>query len=323
MSDICISATSVSHSYGETTALTDVDVEVPHGSVFGLLGPNGSGKTTLFRLFATLLPLQVGSVSICGSDLKSDPASIRRKLGVTFQSPAVDPRLTVAENLLCHGRIYGLPRKPLASRIDELLEQFSLSDRRKSIVGELSGGLRRRVELAKGLLHRPEVLLLDEPSTGLDPAARRQFWDLIHEQQQKEGTTVILTTHLMEEAETCANLVLMDRGKVVSEGSPQALQASVYGDRLSIRGRDPVELKPVLESMLQVKARNVGERMCFRVSDGAAALQHVMSTCGDKVLSAEVACPSLEDVFLEVTGRGFADDAGPDETSPDIGKAAS
>ncbi|HIK96081.1 MAG TPA: ATP-binding cassette domain-containing protein [Planctomycetes bacterium] len=323
MSDICISAASVSHSYGETAALTAVDLEVHKGTVFGLLGPNGSGKTTLFRLFATLLPLQAGNISICGIDLKNDPASIRRKLGVTFQSPAVDPRLTVAENLLCHGRIYGLSRKPLISRIDELLEQFSLSDRKKSIVGELSGGLRRRVELAKGLLHRPEVLLLDEPSTGLDPAARRQFWDMIHEQQQKEGTTVVLTTHLMQEAETCAHLVLMDKGRVISQGSPQTLQASIDGDRLSIRSRDPVELRPVLESLLQVKARNVGNRMCFRVPDGAAALQHVMSTGGDRVLSAEVACPSLEDVFLEVTGRGFADDVLPDDVLQDSEEAAS
>ena len=312
MPDFCITASSVSHSYAETAALTDVDLEVRQGSVFGLLGPNGSGKTTLFRLFATLLPLQAGRIEICGSDLRTNPAAVRRKLGVTFQSPALDPRLKVAENLLCHGRIYGLSRRPLISRIDELLEQFSLSDRRHSVVGELSGGLRRRVELAKGLLHRPDVLLLDEPSTGLDPAARRQFWDLIHEQQQKEGTTVVLTTHLMEEADACEYLVLMDNGRIVSQGSPQALQASIAGDRLSIRGRDPVGLKPTLESLLHVAARNVGNRLCFRVPDGAAALQQVMTACGDQVLSAEVACPTLEDVFLEVTGRGFTDDMSSD-----------
>jgi ABC-2 type transport system ATP-binding protein len=316
MSDICISAANVSHSYGQTTALTEVDLEVHRGSLFGLLGPNGSGKTTLFRLFATLLPLQAGSIKICGSDLQEDPAAIRRMLGVTFQSPAVDVRLTVVENLQCHGRIYGLPRGTLVKRIDELLEQFSLSDRRKSIVGELSGGLRRRVELAKGLLHRPEVLLLDEPSTGLDPAARRQFWDMIHEQQQKEGTTVVLTTHLMQEAESCAHLILMDKGQIVSQGSPQTLQASIDGDRLSIRTRDSVELKAELESLLRVKARDVGSRLCFRVPDGAAALQHVMSTCGDQVLSAEVASPSLDDVFLEVTGHGFEDDVALDGALP-------
>ena len=228
-------------------------------------------------------------------------------LGVTFQSPAVDPRLTVVENLTCHGRIYGIQTAELKKRINDLLTQFSLEDRRHSIAGELSGGLRRRVELAKGLLHRPKVLLLDEPSTGLDPAARRQFWDLISEHQQRERTTVIVTTHLMEEAELCQQLMLLDRSSVVAEGSPQELQSSLSGQRLSVRTRDNQNSRDGLETLLKSEAQVVGDRLCFRLTDAASALQTVMSEMPDEVVSAEVAQPTLEDVFLEKTGRGLAD----------------
>ena len=311
-SSAAISANGISHHYGTHQALDDVSFDVERGVLFGLLGPNGSGKTTLFRLLATLLPLQTGSVQIVGCDLKSEAADIRRRLGVTFQSPAVDPRLTVEENLKCHGRIYGIVKSELSGRIGQLLEQFVLSDRRRSIVGDLSGGLRRRVELAKGLLHSPELMLLDEPSTGLDPSARRQFWDLIHQQREREGTTVVVTTHLMEEAEGCEQLLLLDRGKVIRSGSPQQLQASLEGQRLTIRTRNNTELRPRLEEVLGAEARPIGDRLCFRISEAASALQQVMTEFGDEVVSAEVAQPTLEDVFLETTGRDFSDEQAED-----------
>jgi ABC-2 type transport system ATP-binding protein len=179
-------------------------------------------------------------------------------------------------------------------------------------VGQLSGGLRRRVELAKGLLHKPHLLLLDEPSTGLDPAARRQFWDLI--QSQRSGTTIIVTTHLMEEAEACEQLLLLDRGRVVAQGSPQELQSSLAGERLTIRTRDNARLRAQIEAVLHTDARLLGDRLCFRVSDAAAGLQRVMAELGTSVVSAEVAQPTLEDVFLEKTGRDFSADAAENET---------
>ncbi|MFY9254113.1 MAG: ATP-binding cassette domain-containing protein [Fuerstiella sp.] len=308
MPDFILQANGVSHQYGQTQALSDVSLQIRAGCLFGLLGPNGSGKTTLFRLLATLLPLQTGTVSIAGFDLKNQSSQIRRQLGVTFQSPALDNRLTVQENLRCHGRIYGIASGPLKSRIDDLLNQFAIADRRHSIAGELSGGLRRRVELAKGLLHHPTLLLLDEPSTGLDPAARRQFWDAIHDQQHREGTTVVVTTHLMEEAECCEQLLLLDKGKVVCEGSPQELQASLNGDRLTIRLRRTSELRTRLESFLNAESRPVGDRLCFRVNNASGDLQRTMAEFGDEVVSAEVARPTLEDVFLEKTGRVLSDD---------------
>ncbi|MEZ6130113.1 MAG: ATP-binding cassette domain-containing protein [Planctomycetaceae bacterium] len=303
----------LSHHYGSHQALNNITFDVAEGCLFGLLGPNGSGKTTLFRLLATLLPVQHGTVTIGGFDLKSQPADIRRRLGVTFQSPALDSRLSVVENLQCHGRIYGLHGAELKQRIDQLLSDFDLSDRRRSLVGDLSGGLRRRVELAKGLLHFPSLLLLDEPSTGLDPAARRQFWDLIG--RQRSGMTVIVTTHLMEEAEGCEQLLLLDKGRIVAEGSPTDLQTSLHGERLTLRTSDNAGLRSQVEALLQCEGRTIGDRLCFRVNNAATALQQVMSQFGQQVLSAEVARPTLEDVFLEKTGRDFSVDNEDQETA--------
>ena len=305
---LAVSAAGISHSYGSHQALNDVTFDVPAGCLFGLLGPNGSGKTTLFRLLATLLPLQHGTAAVCGCDLKTQAGEIRRRLGVTFQSPAVDPRLTVEENLQCHGRIYGIRSADLRNRIDQLLEQFALTDRRKTAVGELSGGLRRRAELAKGLLHSPQLLLLDEPSTGLDPSARRMFWDLVQQQRDQEGTTVIVTTHLMEEAEGCERLLLLDRGQVVQQGTPQELQSSLNGQRLTVRTRDNRQFRSQIESLLQADAGIVGDRLCFRIQEAAAALQTVMAEMGDDVVSAEIAQPTLEDVFLETTGHRLSEE---------------
>ncbi|MEZ6126505.1 MAG: ABC transporter ATP-binding protein [Planctomycetaceae bacterium] len=306
MTDPCLTVQSLTHRYGDRTALSDVSFSVPGGCLFGLLGPNGSGKTTLFRLLATLLPLQQGKVQVCGFDLETQPADVRRRLGVTFQSPAVDGRLTVIENLDCHGRIYGLPSAVIRQRSEELLNRLELSDRRHSMVGELSGGLRRRVELAKGLMHSPQLLLLDEPSVGLDPAARRYFWDLISE--FRGSTTVIVTTHLMEEAEQCEQLLLLNAGQTVTSGSPQQLQSSVNGQRLTVRTRDNRQFREPLETLIGQSGRVVGNRLCFRVHDGAASLQKIMQQMGGDVQSAEIAQPTLEDVFLELTGRDFSED---------------
>ena len=304
-SDSAVVAHKVSHTYGRAPALDQVSFEIPGGTFFGLLGPNGSGKTTLFRLLASLLPVQSGTLTVGGHSVATNPAEVRRLLGVTFQSPAVDPRLTVTENLKCHGQIYGLGGAALKQRTNMLLDRFELSDRSRALVGSLSGGLRRRVELAKGLLHSPRVLLLDEPSTGLDPAARRQFWDLIRSQRQEEGTTVVVTTHLMEEAEQCERLVLLDSGRVVCEGPPAELQASLDGQRLSVRCHNTESTQAGIEQLLQAKARATGDSLQFRVPDAAGALKQVMDELGADVISAAVSQPSLEDVFLERTGRGL------------------
>ena len=293
----------LSHAYQAAQALQNVSFDVSEGSLFGLLGPNGSGKTTLFRLLSTLLPLQQGIVTICGLNLASEPSRIRRRIGVTFQSPALDVRLTVRENLNCHAALYGLNRKSTRIRIDELLQRFRIADRIESIVGTLSGGLKRRVELVKGLLHSPQLLLLDEPTTGLDVRSRLEFFQMLDDQRQYSGTTIVLATHLMEEAELCDQLLLLDRGRVVQQGSPDQLKSAMDGERLTIRCLNPEHLRPILTRLVDTEPSQTGNELIFRVADPASLLPRILQYYGDQILSLQISKPSLEDVFLSFTGR--------------------
>ncbi len=299
-------ARNIRYNYGTRTALDDVTFSVTAGILFGLLGPNGSGKTTLFRLLATLIPMQSGELSVCGFDVTTQQSSVRRQLGVTFQSPALDVRLTVAENLKCHGSLYGLSGATLNRRVSEMLEQFGIVDRRQTIVGTLSGGLKRRVELAKGMMHNPKVLLLDEPTSGLDPRARQEFWEFVTAQQQTQGTTMIVATHLMPEAELCDRVLLLDRGRTVAEGTPMELQSRLDGERLSVRLRDATSHLDSLRTLIGGHVELQGDRITLRASNPAEQIREIMHAFGDQILSLELTRPSLEDVFLELTGRSLS-----------------
>jgi ABC-2 type transport system ATP-binding protein len=308
MSEPAVDVVSVTHCYSDTVALSGVSLQVETGKLVGLLGPNGSGKTTLFRLLATLLPVQSGSISILSHDVTSESSSVRKLLGVTFQSPALDGRLTVEENLRCHGQLYGIDRRTLRERIEAGLQRLQLSDRRRDLVEQLSGGMRRRVELAKGLLHRPQLLLLDEPSTGLDVLARRRFWDLVDDIRQSDGTTIVVSTHLMDEAERCDHLFLLNEGTVVRSGSPSELQYRIDGERLTVRCRDVTAAVPVVEGLLGTSPTVRADNLTLRVVDATRRLPDLMTQLGDNVLSVEVAQTSLDDVFVEATGRTLADE---------------
>ena len=299
-------AQNIRYHYGTRTALDDVSFSVATGMLFGLLGPNGSGKTTLFRLLATLIPMQSGELSVCGFDVTTQQSAVRRQLGVTFQSPAVDVRLTVAENLRCHGSIYGLSGATLNHRVSEMLNQFGIADRRQTIVGTLSGGLKRRVELAKGLMHHPKVLLLDEPTSGLDPRARQEFWELVTAQQKTQGTTIIVATHLMPEAELCDRVLLLDRGRTVAEGAPMELQSQLNGERLTVRLRDAARHVDSLRAMIGGNVEIQGDRIRLRARNPAEQIREIMQAFGDQILGLELTRPSLEDVFLELTGRSLS-----------------
>ena len=228
MSDsLAVSVAGLHHAYSERKALDGIDFGVLAGEAFGLLGPNGGGKTTLFRLLSTLLPVQTGKVTLSGFDVSTQAQQVRQIIGVTFQSPSLDGKLTVWENLQHQAHLYSLYGVQSKTRIRELMDRLGLSDRGKDLAESLSGGLKRRVEVAKSLLHHPQILLLDEPSTGLDPGGRRDLWEYLTRLRQDEGTTILVTTHLMEEAERCDRLGILNQGRMIALGTPDELRSSV------------------------------------------------------------------------------------------------
>ena len=297
-------------SYGEREVLRGVDFVVRRGEVFGLLGPNGGGKTTVFRVLSTLLPAGSGVGRIAGHDTTTDPVAVRRRIGVVFQSSSLDRKLSVLENLRHQGHLYGLRGGDLRDRIEDALERFGLADRRDERVEALSGGLARRVEIAKGLLHRPELLILDEPTSHLDPGVRRDLWDILHDLRESGGVTVVLTTHLMEEAERCDRIAILDSGRVIACGTPLALKREIGGDVIEVRSARPEELLAEMRDLLEVEPtlRDGGIRIEQR--DGPALASRILERFPGRIESLTLGKPTLEDVFFRRTGRTFENGAG-------------
>ncbi len=301
------------YAYGRRQALDGVSFRVEPGQIFGILGPNGSGKTTLFRILATLLPADSGSARVFGSDVAEHPVDARRAMGVVFQSQSLDPRLTVRENLEHHGHLHGLRGSGLRNRIGTALEKVGIEDRGGDRVETLSGGLRRRADLAKVLVHSPALLLLDEPSTGIDPAARRSFWDNLEDLRRTEGVTVLLTTHLLDEADGCDELAILDRGRLVHQGEPDTLKAEIGGEVVTLRTDRAAEIASALSDEFSVADTRVeGHEVRFEDQEGSKWAARLMERFGSRIDSVKIAHPTLEDVFLHHTGRNFAplEDAG-------------
>lgn len=292
-------------------ALDGIDLEIPAGDIFGILGPNGSGKTTLFRVLSTLLRPTAGRLSVFGYDVIRQAHQVRRQLGVVFQMPGLDLKLTAAENLAYQGRLYGLSDSDLRQRIDALLADVGLADRRDEYVERFSGGMRRRVELAKSMLHRPRLLLLDEPATGLDPGVRRDMWETLRRLRGDHGVTVVLTTHLMEEADQCDQLAILAEGKLVARGGPSELKSRIGGDVICLDPADPTDLEPLCQSVAgQFGPWPDGSEPV--ISDGKIHLEHtngpafvstLASALAGRARTISVGKPTLEDVFLHLTGH--------------------
>jgi ABC-2 type transport system ATP-binding protein len=309
VNDAAVEVEDLRRSYGSREALAGLSFSVRRGELFALLGPNGGGKSTLFKILTTLLPPSAGTARVCGHDVRTAQREVRRHIGVVFQHPSVDGKLTIGENLRHQGHLYGLSGAPLKGRIDELLDRFDLVDRKDELVERLSGGLARRAELAKGLLPRPSVLLLDEPSTGLDPGARRDLLDYLRRLRDDDGMTVVLTTHYLEEAERCDRVGVIDRGKLVALDAPNALTASVGGDVVVVQPSDIEGLRAKMRERFGLEAVRVDGTLRLEHARGHELVRDLVDAFPDDVHSITFGKPTLEDVFVRLTGRRlFADE---------------
>ncbi len=308
-----IALEGISFNYGDRRALDGISLSIANREMFGLLGPNGGGKTTLFKLLSTLVSLQAGDARVLGIDLRAGTAELRPALGVVFQHPSVDAKLTVAENLAHHGRLYGMSGAALRERIAAMLDRVGLTPRARDLVETLSGGLRRRVELAKALLHKPRLLILDEPSTGLDPSARRDFLNYLADLREREGLTIVLTTHHMEEAERCDRIAILDQGKLVAVAPPSELKSQVGGDVVVIQALVPEQLRQKIEDQMQVVTTLVDGTLRVERERGHEFVRDVVEAFGAEIESVTFGKPTLEDVFVHLTGRRFVWSA-PEET---------
>ena len=297
-----IKVENLSYAYGARQALVDVTFSISQGEVFGFLGPNGSGKTTLFKILSTLIPVDQAAVNILGHELGNGVQRVRGYLGVVFQRPSLDLKLTVTENLRHHGHLYGLRGKTLKQRIQEALDQFELTDRPNERVETLSGGLQRRAELAKATLHKPKLLLLDEPSTGLDPGARRSFRSYLNGLKE---TTVVLTTHILDDAEACDRVGILNAGELVAIGTPDELKEQVSGDIVIIDSPVPEQLAPKINQRFGYTATSIEGLLRIECHNGHEFVRDVVAAFPTEIRSVRFGKPTLEDVFIKLTGCYF------------------
>jgi len=309
-----IETKSLTKTYGKIQAVRGIDLNIEKGEIFGLLGPNGAGKTTTIGMLCTIISITSGNAFIAGCNVIKEPARVRRKVGIVFQDPTLDTVLTGRENLELHARLYGISVAARQSRINEMLELVDLQERSNDITRTYSGGMRRRLELARGLLHKPAVLFLDEPTLGLDPQTRARTWEYIKKMSKMEQTTVVLTTHYMEEAEqVCDRVGIIDHGQIIALDSPENLKDSMGGDLVLIRAKDPpAERIKALSYVREVKLSD--GTMEITMKEAHLHLAELLSLIPN-VECVEVRVPTLSDVFIKLTGRDIREDSSEDSGS--------
>jgi ABC-2 type transport system ATP-binding protein len=308
--DAAIRVERLTKRFGDFTAVDAISFDVRRGEIFGFLGPNGAGKTTTIKMLATLLPPTSGRAVLNGYDVARQPVKVRESIGLVFQDNSLDDRLSANENLYFHALMYDVPASEFEARVREVLGTVDLLDRRHSVVRTFSGGMRRRLEIARGLLHRPVVLFLDEPTVGLDPQTRAAIWDHVRRLREESGVTVFMTTHYMDEAENCDRIAIMDRGRIVALGSPEELKRGAGEDIMTVGAVDAAALAPAIAARYGVEVKPGPDGLRFGVRDGAAFIPRLTADFPGQIRSVSVHRPTLDDVFLQLTGRAIRDEEG-------------
>jgi ABC-2 type transport system ATP-binding protein len=304
-SETVIQVRGLEKRYGAIEAVRGIDLEVRRGEIFGFLGPNGAGKSTTISILCTLVGATAGSATVAGHDVAADPHRVRQSIGRIFQDPSLDDQLTARENLQFHALVYGVPRAGRRQRIDDALRTVELLERADSPVRTFSGGMRRRLEIARGILHTPQVLFLDEPTQGLDPQTRANIWEHLQRLRRDRDLTMFMTTHYMDEAEYCDRIAIIDHGRIVALGTPEELKARVGGDVVTLSTDDDARAARQIEERLQVTPTVDGDGLHIEVADGAAFVPRLIAALTVAVRSVTVRRPSLDDVFLKLTGRAI------------------
>lgn len=303
-----ITVQNLTKNFDKITAVNDISFEVEEGSIFGFLGPNGAGKTTTINILCTLLSPTAGKTFIAGHDCMKEPSEVRKAIGLVFQDTTLDKDLTAYENLIFHAYLYNVPKQKMRERVYDALKFAELYDRRDDLVKKFSGGMKRRLEVARGLIHRPRVLFLDEPTLGLDPQSRANLWEFIKELPRQHNVTIFMTTHYMEEAEVCDRIAIMDNGKIIATGSPAELKTTIGGDVVYIRTADNSKSKEEIKRLLGFEVSEKGDELYMTCAMGDTCIPEMLRTIGGRVLSVRLQRPTLNDVFLKLTGKAIRDE---------------